>query len=221
MAKKSSKSTKSKKQTASPVEKAAKKAYKANPKAFIISIVAIVLVIAIATAVVYFAFPDTWDSIVATIKGDNNNNGGGSTNLVGGDGELAVHIINVGQGDCIYIKFPDGKDMVIDSGCTTKPYDSFGKNVVLNYLQDHVEGDLEYLMLTHTDTDHVSYLDEVVDAFDVNNVFMPNVLSTPNMSKWSEKDKNRFNSIPQEKRICLRTRTPYLLNSMHRFLQQR
>ncbi|MBP3492658.1 MAG: MBL fold metallo-hydrolase [Clostridia bacterium] len=200
MAKKSSKTTKSKKQTASPVEKAAKKAYKANPKAFIISIVAIVLVIAIATAVVYFAFPDTWDSIVATIKGDNNNNGGGSTNLVGGDGELAVHIINVGQGDCIYIKFPDGKDMVIDSGCTTKPYDSFGKNVVLNYLQDHVEGDLEYLMLTHTDTDHVSYLDEVVDAFDVNNIFMPNVLSTPNMSKWSEKDKNRFNSIPQEKK---------------------
>lgn len=44
-------------------------------------------------------------------------------------------------------------------------------------------------MLTHTDTDHVSYLDEVVDAFDVNNIFMPNVLSTPNMSKWSEKIK--------------------------------
>ena len=35
MAKKSSKSTKSKKQTSSPVEKAAKKAYKANPDAFL------------------------------------------------------------------------------------------------------------------------------------------------------------------------------------------
>ena len=184
MAKKSSKSTKSKKQTSSPVEKAAKKAYKANPKAFVISIVAIVLVIAIATAVVYFAFPDTWDKIVSSII-DNGTNGGGTDNggnggnssLTSGSGEIVVHMINVGQGDCIFIKFPDGKDMIIDSGSTTRPYDNFDKDVVLDYLRQRIDGNIEYLMLTHADTDHVSYLDEVLSEFQVGNVYMPNIRS--------------------------------------------
>lgn len=186
MAKKSSKSTKSKKQTASPVEKAAKKAYKANPKAFIISIVAIVLVIAIATAVVYFAFPDTWDSIVATIKGDNNNNGGGSTNLVGGDGELAVHIINVGQGDCIYIKFPDGKDMVID--CANYNDDGEYEKKTFDYLDKYIEDDtVEYLMLTHCDSDHVYFMDELLERYQVEKLFMPNVLAVPGTTSKDKK----------------------------------
>lgn len=76
-------------------------------------------------------------------------------------------------------------------------------------------------MLTHTDTDHVSYLDEVVDAFDVNNIFMPNVLSTPNMSKWSEKDKNRFNSIPQEKKDMFTDEDTISTEQYASFLQQR
>lgn len=186
MAKKSSKSTKSKKQTASPVEKAAKKAYKANPKAFIISIVAIVLVIAIATAVVYFAFPDTWDSIVATIKGDNNNNGGGSTNLVGGDGELAVHIINVGQGDCIYIQLPDGKDMVID--CANYNDDGEYEKKTFDYLDKYIEDDtVEYLMLTHCDSDHVYFMDELLERYQVEKLFMPNVLAVPGTTSKDKK----------------------------------
>lgn len=208
MAKKSSKSTKSKKQTSSPVEKAAKKAYKANPKAFIISIVAIVLVIAIATAVVYFAFPDTWDKIVASIIDGGANNGGGNggnggsggSPLTGGDGELVVHMINVGQGDCIYIKFPDGKDMVIDSGSTTKPYDGFDKDVVLDYLQQRIDGNIEYLMLTHADTDHVSYLDDIVNEFQVDNIYMPNILATPNVDGLPAAVKAQFNAITDDKK---------------------
>lgn len=208
MAKKSSKSTKSKKQTSSPVEKAAKKAYRANPKAFIISIVAIVLVIAIATAVVYFAFPDTWDKIVASIIDGGANNGGGNggnggsggSPLTGGDGELVVHMINVGQGDCIYIKFPDGKDMVIDSGSTTKPYDGFDKDVVLDYLQQRIDGNIEYLMLTHADTDHVSYLDDIVNEFQVDNIYMPNILATPNVDGLPAAVKAQFNAITDDKK---------------------
>ena len=211
MAKKSSKSTKSKKQTSSPVEKAAKKAYMANPKAFIISIVAIVLVIAIATAVVYFAFPDTWDKIVASIIDGGANNGGGNggnggsggsggSPLTGGDGELVVHMINVGQGDCIYIQLPDGKDMVIDSGSTTKPYDGFDKNVVLDYLQQRIDGNIEYLMLTHADTDHVSYLDDIVNEFQVDNIYMPNILATPNVDGLPAAVKAQFNAIPDDKK---------------------
>ena len=181
MAKKSSKSTKSKKQTASPVEKAANKAYKANPKAFIISIVAIVLVIAIATAVVYFAFPDTWDKIVSMIVKDNQHSG-----LARGDGELLVHMLDVGQGDCIYIQLPDGKDMVID--CANYNDDGEYEKKTFDYLDKYIEDDtVEYLMLTHCDSDHVYFMDELLERYQVEKLFMPNVLAVPGTTSKDKK----------------------------------
>lgn len=181
MAKKSSKSTKSKKQTSSPVEKAAKKAYKANPKAFIISIVAIVLVIAIATAVVYFAFPDTWDKIVSMIIKDNQHSG-----LARGDGELLVHMLDVGQGDCIYIQLPDGKDMVID--CANYNDDGEYEKKTFDYLDKYIEDDtVEYLMLTHCDSDHVYFMDELLERYQVEKLFMPNVLAAPGTTSKDKK----------------------------------
>lgn len=181
MAKKSSKSTKSKKQTSSPVEKAAKKAYKANPKAFIISIVAIVLVIAIATAVVYFAFPDTWDKIVSMIVKDNQHSG-----LARGDGELLVHMLDVGQGDCIYIQLPDGKDMVID--CANYNDDGEYEKKTFDYLDKYIEDDtVEYLMLTHCDSDHVYFMDELLERYQVEKLFMPNVLAAPGTTSKDKK----------------------------------
>lgn len=181
MAKKSSKSTKSKKQTSSPVEKAAKKAYKANPKAFVISIVAIVLVIAIATAVVYFAFPDTWDKIVSMIVKDNQHSG-----LARGDGELLVHMLDVGQGDCIYIQLPDGKDMVID--CANYNDDKKYEKKTFDYLDTYITDDtVEYLMLTHCDSDHVYFMDELLKQYQVEKLFMPNVLATPGTTSKDKK----------------------------------
>ena len=182
MAKKSSKSTKSKKQTSSPVEKAAKKAYKANPKAFVISIVAIVLVIAIATAVVYFAFPDTWDKIVSMIVKDDQHSG-----LARGDGELLVHMLDVGQGDCIYIQLPDGKDMVID--CANYNDDKKYEDKTFDYLDTYITDDtVEYLMLTHGDSDHVYFMDELLERYQVEKLFMPNVLAAPGTDTKSKKE---------------------------------
>lgn len=182
MAKKSSKSTKSKKQTSSPVEKAAKKAYKANPKAFVISIVAIVLVIAIATAVVYFAFPSTWDQIVSMIVKDNQHSG-----LARGDGELLVHMLDVGQGDCIYIQLPDGKDMVID--CANYNDDKEYEEKTFDYLDANITDDtVEYLMLTHCDSDHVYFMDELLERYQVEKLFMPNVLAAPGTDLKNKKE---------------------------------
>lgn len=181
MAKKSSKSTKSKKQTSSPVEKAAKKAYKANPKAFVISIVAIVLVIAIATAVVYFAFPDTWDKIVSMIVKDDQHSG-----LARGDGELLVHMLDVGQGDCIYIQLPDGKDMVID--CANYNDDKEYEKKTFDYLDTYItDNTVEYLMLTHCDSDHVYFMDELLKQYQVEKLFMPNVLAAPGTTSKDKK----------------------------------
>ena len=206
-------STKSSKQTqTSTIEKAVKKAYKKNPKAVIITIVAIVLVVAISWAILYFAFPDTWKQIVSRFDKDSGNGSsaddtskvvGGNLQgiLTRGEGELLFHMIDVGQGDCLYIQLPDGKDMVIDGGTTKKPYDDFDEQTVISYLNNYIkDGTIEYLMLTHTDKDHLSFLDDIIYAFDVQNIYMPYILATPDVTKLSSKVRSEFESIPQEKK---------------------
>ncbi len=179
-------------------EDIAKKAYKANPKAFIIAVVSIVLIIAITFAVIYFAFPDTYQAIISIFNRDADN----GPNLNFGEDDLVVHMINVGQGDCIYIKLPDGKDMVIDSGSTKKPNNNseFDETDVVKYLSSYItDKTIEYLMLTHTDEDHVVYLDDVVDAFQVNNIFMPYIKAEPNLDSLSSEVRSEFEAIPSDK----------------------
>ncbi len=159
-------------------KKAVKKAAKKNPKAFIIAVVAIILIIAIAIAVFYFAFPEKWDALMASLFADN-------PPLVTGEGDLQIHFINVGQGDCILILFPDGKDMVIDCGNKSSGYNY---STTQAYLSTYItDGQIDYLMLTHGDEDHVEYLDNIIEEYDVDNIFMPNVLAAPTNAQWKEK----------------------------------
>lgn len=176
----STKSSKSKQSQTSTVEKAVKKAYKKNPKAVIITIVAIVLVVAISWAILYFAFPDTWQQIVSIF--DKDKDGGNKfTPLVRGDGELLVHMLDVGQGDCIYVQLPDGKDMVID--CANYNDSGEYEKKTFDYLDAYITDDtVEYLMLTHCDSDHVYFMDELLERYQVEKLFMPNVLATPGTS---------------------------------------
>lgn len=53
-------------------KKAVKKAVKKNPKGFVFAVVAVILVIAITFAVIYFAFPDAWNGLMDMVIGDTN-----------------------------------------------------------------------------------------------------------------------------------------------------
>lgn len=181
----STKSSKSKQSQTSIARKAVKKAYKKNPKAVIITIVAIVLVVAISWAILYFAFPDTWKQIVSIFDKDKDG-GHNFSPLVRGEGELLMHVIDVGQGDCIYVQLPDGKDMVID--CANYNNDGDYQKKTFDYLDAYITDDtVEYLMLTHCDSDHVYYMDDLLARYQVEKIFMPNVLATPGTKTESKK----------------------------------
>lgn len=155
-----------------------------------IAIVAIVLIIVVAAVILYFAAPDVFDDILGAILPDRNDNAGNNTVLVRGDGELQIHFMDVAQGDGILILFPDGRDMLID--CANYNNSSTVRGEILDYMDDYVtDGQLDYLMLTHCDSDHVYFMDEVLEEYQVDNVFMPNVLATHD--KVAEAD------IPQER----------------------
>ena len=85
---------------------------------------------------------------------------------------LYVHYINVGQGDSIYIKTPAGADILIDGGNNDK-----GDDVVTYLKKQHVD-DIEVMIATHPDADHIGGLDTVLKAYKVEQVYAPRVSHT-------------------------------------------
>lgn len=85
------------------------------------------------------------------------------------EGELRVHFLDVGQGDCTLIEFPDGKTMLIDGGDGRTDT----AKTVLRYLNALKIERLDFLLLTHSDSDHCGSLDEVLKYKKVGTVYAP------------------------------------------------
>ncbi len=74
------------------------------------------------------------------------------------DGDLAVHFIDVGQGDSIFLQFRD-KTMLIDAGER-----GMGERVVA-YLESRGVEHLDVVVATHAHSDHTGGLATVISAF--------------------------------------------------------
>ena len=83
------------------------------------------------------------------------------------DGDLRMHFLDVGQADATLVEFPDGKTLLIDGG------DVDGADKVLRYLNALKIKKLDYLLLTHTDTDHCGSLAEVVNYKEIGTAILP------------------------------------------------
>ena len=86
--------------------------------------------------------------------------------------ELAVHFLDVGQGDSILIQFPNGCVMLIDAGP-----DGSGTSVI-SYLKQQGIKKIDYLVATHPHADHIGGMAAVIKEFDINKVYMPKVTHT-------------------------------------------
>lgn len=75
--------------------------------------------------------------------------------------EMRVHFIDVGQGDSIFIESPNGKTMLVDAGVK-----GAGKTVV-DYLGAHGVQNLDYVVATHPDADHIGGLIPVLNSIPV------------------------------------------------------
>ena len=78
---------------------------------------------------------------------------------------MEVHFIDVGQGDATLIKSGEHA-MLIDAG------DNDHGTAVQLYLQKQGVEKLDYLILTHTDADHIGGADVIVTKFPVDTMFM-------------------------------------------------
>jgi beta-lactamase superfamily II metal-dependent hydrolase len=72
---------------------------------------------------------------------------------------LEVHVINVGQGDSLLIKSPNGTTCLIDAGDNGK-----GTSAVMPYLTSLGITSLDYLVASHYHSDHIGGIDEVISG---------------------------------------------------------
>lgn len=86
---------------------------------------------------------------------------------------LEINFIDVGQGDSCLIISPFNKKILIDAGEgeTQNIYD-YGKNVVLPYLLDKKISNLDYVIISHFDSDHAGGVIEILENVKVKNIII-------------------------------------------------
>jgi len=79
--------------------------------------------------------------------------------------DLKIHFIDVGQGDSCLIITPNNKKILIDGG-EGEP------EVLLSYLLDRRIKTIDYIMISHFDSDHCNGLIEVIENLKVKNILI-------------------------------------------------
>ena len=84
--------------------------------------------------------------------------------------ELKIFVLDVGQGDAIFIEFPHGETMLIDAGS----WDGYGIPHLSHFLENYFQVNsfkkktIDMIVVSHPDFDHISGLKEIIDGYWVN-----------------------------------------------------
>lgn len=84
---------------------------------------------------------------------------------------LKVYFINVGQADAILLQSGE-HNMLIDAGNNED-----GVKLV-NYLKEINVSKFDYVFATHAHEDHIGGMDDIINNFDIDKFFMPDVITT-------------------------------------------
>ena len=82
-------------------------------------------------------------------------------------GTLAVHYLDVGQGDSELVMLPDGRNMLIDAGT------SDAGSAVVSSLRSLGVTRIDYLVATHPHADHIGGMAQVIRSFDIGEGWAP------------------------------------------------
>lgn len=86
-----------------------------------------------------------------------------------------AHFINVENGDAILLKLPSNEIMMIDTG--EEKYKKEVTSYVKQFLHSEGLNQIDYLVLTHSDSDHVGSAASILNQFKVVNLYRPKIYS--------------------------------------------
>ncbi len=94
----------------------------------------------------------------------------------GGKPEAKLFVLDVGQGDAIYLELPDGKNMLVDAGMKFGTYDA-GERVIIPFLERRGVEKLDYFVMTHLHSDHIGGAALIIRKLKVANFVYPDQFS--------------------------------------------
>lgn len=78
--------------------------------------------------------------------------------------DLTVSFLDIGQGDSIHIETPDGYEMLIDGGPSASVLSELAKG------RDFFDKEIDVVVATHPDTDHIAGLVDVLERYQVGTI---------------------------------------------------
>lgn len=147
-----------------------RKIKKHTARKIIIAVVVILLIVAIALGIFYAVAPEEFNALKEKLFPSEPSSPGTRPTL---EGTLEMTVIDIGQGDCIFLQFPDGQTMIMDAGSefgSTNEYDQLTAHLTLRGIDS-----LDYVFITHSDYDHIRYMQDIFEDYEVKNIYMPRV----------------------------------------------
>jgi competence protein ComEC len=83
------------------------------------------------------------------------------------NGEFSIYLLDVGQGESIYMEFPNGETLLLDGGGYFRNSLDVGKLVVAPFLWNRGLWGLSYVGATHSDHDHISGLESLTELVSI------------------------------------------------------
>lgn len=105
---------------------------------------------------------------------------------------LYAAFLDVGQGDCIFLRAPDGKTMLVDAG----PDGSFGR--IKRFLDREGVKRLDVAVVTHLHNDHIGSMQEVVEHYEIGAFYISpfDIESSAYASLLSALDERGITAVP-------------------------
>ena len=116
-----------------------------------------------------------------------------------GSDEMRITFMDVGEGDSVFIRFPDGKTALVDGGGTRDDRFDVGGQVVAPYLFFSRIKTIDYLILTHPHPDHMNGIKAVLDNFKVKNFREGCATDNRSLNYSLIKEKIQKGNIPQKR----------------------
>lgn len=99
---------------------------------------------------------------------------------------FSICFLDVGQGAAIYMKSEEGNDYLIDGGSSDEK--NIGEYKLESFLEARQVDKLEYVFVTHCDTDHISGIVELIERKNIliDNLILPDIPGESRDEKYLE-----------------------------------